>query len=83
MIWQDIVITIVYVALSAALLPQIIKGFKERKGHIVIYSSAPTAIGLYVVAATFLTLGLVLSSIISFITATMWLILMIQKLVYK
>lgn len=83
MIWQDIVISLANIVFALALIPQVIRGFKDKKGYLVLSSSIPTTIGLYVVSITFLSLNLIFSSIISFLVGTVWLTLLIQKLVYK
>jgi len=83
MIWQDLVITISVILFSYALLPQIYQGFKNKKGHINLQTSAITMLGMYAIAITYLTLNLVFSSVMCFITGTMWLILLTQKVIYK
>jgi len=83
MIWQDIVITIANIMFSYALIPQVIKGFKEKKGHIAIQTGLLTSIGLYASCVAFLTLNLFFSGIICSINGTLWLILLVQRLMYK
>ena len=83
MIWQDYIVTIIMIALSYALLPQIIQGFKQKRSEINIQTSIINVIGLYTLASIYITLGLFFSSSITFITATCWLILFIQKIIYK
>jgi len=83
MIWQDLVISIVNIVFSISLVPQVIHGFKEKKALITFATSIPTFLGLYVLAFTFFTLDLYYSSILSFLTATLWLVLFIQGLIYE
>lgn len=83
MIWQDIVITIATIIFSIALIPQVHYGFKHKIGTIKLATSGPTFAGLYVMSFTFWTLDLYLSTIINFTTATLWLLLFLQKLIYK
>jgi len=83
MVWQDIVIAIANVLFGYSLLYQVYKGFKERKGFLAIQTSTLTAIGLYALAIAFFTLNLYISTIISIFNGTMWLILLIQSLIYK
>ncbi len=80
--WQDIVITITTIVFSIALFPQIYRGFKEKKGHIAYATSVPTFIGLFVISFAYYTLGLFFSTIMTFITGTLWLILFIQRVKY-
>lgn len=83
MIWQDLVLTIVNIVFSISLIPQVIHGFKEKKGLITLPTSIPTFIGLYVIGGTYLTMNLFFSSVMAFATGTLWFILFIQRLIYK
>tara|TARA_Y100000310_G_scaffold334530_1_gene414537 strand:- start:756 stop:1013 length:258 start_codon:yes stop_codon:yes gene_type:complete len=83
MIWQDLVISIVNIVFSISLIPQIRHGYKLKKGLITLKTSIPTTLGLYIMAFTFFTLNLPYSAILSFIAGTLWLVLFIQKIVYK
>lgn len=81
--WQDYVITAASFIFSAALIPQVYKGYKEKKGTISYATSGPTFIGLYAICYAYFTLDLFLSMAISLITGTLWFALFIQRLVYK
>ena len=83
MIWQDIVITIAVILFSYALIPQIYQGFKTKKQAIIIQTSLITSSALYVLGITYITLKLYFSAIMTLIAATLWLILLIQKIIYK
>ncbi|MFC1691442.1 hypothetical protein ACFL0W_04650 [Nanoarchaeota archaeon] len=83
MIWQDIVIMIATIILSVSLVPQVYHCFKKKKGTITPYTSVPTLIGLYVIAFSFFTLKLYFSAVVTTITGTLWLVLFIQRIVYK
>lgn len=83
MVWQDIVISIVNIVFIIALIPQIYNGFKLKKGSVIIATSLPTFIGLYVVAIVFYTLELYYSSFVTVIGGILWTILFIQRLKYK
>jgi hypothetical protein len=82
MIWQDIVIAIVNVLLSYALVPQVWHGFKEKKGGVVLQTGVITTIGLYVMAVTFATLRLYSATVLTVVTGTLWLLLLVQTIVY-
>lgn len=82
MIWQDGVIMAANVVFSLSLLPQVVRGFQEKRGHITLATSIPTTIGLFLVAVSFFTLSLYFSAVTSFITGMMWLILLMQKIGY-
>jgi hypothetical protein len=83
MIWQDLVIMIVNIALGYALIPQIIDSFKTKKCEVTVQTSAVSSISLYVMAIAVLTLNLYLSAIITLLDAILWTILLFQKLTYK
>ena len=83
MVWQDIVISLASLILMLSLLPQIHYSFKNKKGTITIKTSLPTFIGLYTIAASYFTIELYYSFIVTFLTATFWLILFVQRLIYK
>ncbi|MBU1623116.1 MAG: hypothetical protein KKH52_01670 [Nanoarchaeota archaeon] len=83
MLWQDLVITIATFVFSISLLPQVLLGFKKKKGLITLATSGPTFLALYVVAVVYFTLSLYLSFVVGLITATLWLILFLQKLRYR
>jgi len=81
--WQDIVITIANLMLSYAVVPQVYHGFKTKKGHMTFQTTFLTTVGLYASCLAFFTLGLFFSGTITAFNATMWLILLIQKIIYK
>lgn len=83
MIWQDIVIALANVVFFFALSQQVYHGFKAKKTTITPYNSGSTFVGLYVMSLCFLTLGLIFSSILAFLIATLWLILFIQSFLYR
>ena len=66
-----------------SLVIQIYYGFKKKKGLITLPTSGPTAIGLYAISISFYTLSLYFSFVVSFLNATLWLVLFIQRIVYK
>ena len=83
MIWQDLIITIAVFLMSYALVPQVIKGFRTKKALISIQTAAITAIALYSVSFVYLTLNLYFSSVMNFLTGTLWTILLVQSCKYK
>ena len=82
MIWQDIVIAIANLLFTYSLFHQVIYGFKKKKGLLTLTTSGLTSLGLYALALSFFTLNLYFSSIIAVINATLWLILLIQRIIY-
>ncbi len=83
MVWQDVVIAMANVLFGYSLAYQVYHGFKEKKGFLTLQASAPTTIGLYAISFAFFTLNLYLSTLVSFFNGTMWLLLFIQRLIFK
>jgi len=81
--WQDFVIMIINIIFSLSLIPQVIEGFKKKKGLIEFWTSIPTTLGLFVMSYTFFTLNLIFSSWLTFLTGILWLLLLIQKITFK
>ncbi len=83
MVWQDIAISIASVLLAYALIPQVIKGFKEKRKIISFQTAILTVLGLLVITMSYYTLELTFSTIIIGITTSLWVILLIQTIIYK
>jgi hypothetical protein len=83
MIWQDVIIFIANILFGYSLIYQVYKGYRDKKGYLSKQASFFTALGLYALTIVYFTLSLFLSTIISFFNGTMWLILLIQRFVYK
>ncbi len=83
MVWQDIVITFANLVFVISLVPQIIYGYKNKKGYIKLETSVPTFLALYSMSIAFFTLNLFYSCIAVFMGGTCWLILAIQRFIYK
>ena len=82
MTWQDIIITTTMIAFSYALLPQIIKGFKQKKSLIALQTSLITSLGMFILTITYYTLNLTFSTIMALITTSLWTTLLIQNRIY-
>ena len=74
MLWQDYVLTIGSLVCSIALVPAVMA--KEKPP---LSTSVPTFFFLYLFSFIYSTLFLWLSAVTSALTATLWLILAIQK----
>lgn len=83
MVWQDILISIVNVFLIYSLSHQIYLGYKNKKGYLSLITTIITSIGLYAMSIAFFTLTLYFSALAVFTTATLWLTLFIQKIIYE
>jgi hypothetical protein len=83
MVWQDILITICSILFGYSLIPQIYHGFKHKKGSITLQTSTLTVIGLLALAFAFFTLGLYFSALGNLVMASLWGVLLFQKLKYQ
>ncbi len=82
MIWQDLVISAAGIIFGIALIPQVWEGFRDKKGPISPWTSAPTFLALYAMTIAYITLELYLSTAVLFCTGTLWLLLFVQRLLY-
>jgi len=82
MVWQDIAITIATIVFSCALIPQVYKGFKEKRGVIALQTALLTTLGLYTIAISFAALNLMFSALANTINGTLWAILLLQGVIW-
>ncbi len=73
--WQDWVLAIGQIFFFLALLPSVFSNDKPSK-----YSSAPTALVLFLFSYTFYTLDLAWGASTSFLVGVIWTVLFFQKL---
>jgi hypothetical protein len=78
--WQDIVIAIVSILFGFILIPQL-RDVWHGKTVLNLYTASLTTIGLYILAATFVTLGFWFSVIADLFSGTIWLLLFVFSLV--
>lgn len=83
MVWQDIVAGTCTLLFTYALVPQIIKGFREKKGVVEFQTGLITSLCLYVLGGTLATLGLWYTASMNLLSGTLWMILFIQRCIYK
>lgn len=76
MIWQDFAITLIIYMFVLVTIPQVIDVLK-KKTRLNLVTAGPTALGNYLLAYIFSTLGLWISVSSSLLIATLWLILFI------
>ena len=76
--WQDIVLTVGGIIFAVALVPSV---FSKNKPSL--WTSLSTALVLYVFVFVYFSLSLWFSAVTTFITASFWLTLYIQKLILK
>ena len=76
MIWQDIVIAAVSLLFGFVMLPQFMDVW-HGKTILNTYTSGLTAIGLFIMGATFITLNLWISVFSEFFSGVIWSLLFI------
>ena len=81
--WQDIVVAIANILFGYSLIYQVYRGFKEKKGFITIPTSLCTTIGMFSMTLVYLSFNLYISTIMGLFNATMWLLLFIQRIIYR
>jgi len=82
-VWQDVLIATANILLGYSIAYQVYLGFKRKKGFLALQTSALTTAGLYLLSFAFFTLGFYLSTLVSFFDGTLWLVLFVQRLIYK
>lgn len=83
MIWQDFVLGAAFIVIAYALVPQVIQNHKTKKRSINLKTAIMTTVCLYLICVLYLTLNLYFSFVVTFITASLWFILLIQSIKYK
>jgi hypothetical protein len=81
--WQDIGLSVVAILFNIALVPQILYGKKIKRKTIATSTATLTSIGAYFIAYIYFSLGLYISTGIQALGATLWLVLLIQSIVYR
>ena len=82
MVWQDVVIACANILFGYSLAYQVYHGFKQKNAALTLRAALLTSVGLYAIAVTFLSLGLYLSALVSFINGTLWWLLFLQSALY-
>lgn len=79
---QDYIMMAASVALTCALVPQVIKGAREKAAGVTLLTSGITGIALYVMCMCAVTLDLTFTASVWWLTGTLWLVLFGQRVVY-
>ncbi len=74
---------VVNIVLGYALIPQVIKGFKDKKEHIALQTGILTSGGLFAMSFAMWSLDLHLTSGMVFFNALLWATLLFQSLKYR
>ncbi len=80
--WQDIVVSIASIIFVYAMIPQIIYGFKTKKGLISVQFSLLNILAMTGLVVVYATFGLIFSTALNIIITLLWFILLIQRLKY-
>lgn len=75
-IWQDVVIAIVSVLFGFILLPQF-RDLLHGKVYINLYTAGLTTVGLFILAATFITMEFWISFVADIFSGSVWFLLFI------
>ena len=81
--WQDTAVFVGTFLLSYGLAFQVYRNFKQKKCEVEAQTSCISAMGVMAICVSVATLGLLYSAIINGIVALLWVVLFIQRLVYK
>ncbi len=74
--------TICSIAFGYALVPQVIYGFRKKMGTVTLQTSGVTCGGLYTISGVYVYEELWFAAVACALTATLWLILLLQRLYY-
>ena len=82
MIWEDFVFTTAGILFSYSLIPQTYYGWKNKVKTVAKQTGIITTLGLILVAVAGISLGLVWSPMVTFVSALLWLIITYQSFKY-
>ena len=82
MIWQDVVVGIVNVLFMYAMIPQLVYGFKTRKGLISVQFSLLNILAMLLLLLVYVSFGLYISVALTVVLIVMWIILFLQRISY-
>jgi hypothetical protein len=77
---QDFIMGGLSIFMSYALIPQVVKGFKEKKGPVTIQTSFINALAVVGYVVCGFTMGLRVVPFVWATCAVLWLILLLQRL---
>lgn len=80
MVWQDIVLSLAECALLVSIIPQIVLGFKKKKGYITYATSINSTLCLLAVGVSMFTLSLYVTSLVAFLNAFAWSLFIVQRM---
>jgi len=82
MIWQDVVIGVVNVLFMYAMIPQLVYGFKTKKGLISVQFSILNIVAMILLLIVYVSFGLYLSVVLTSALIVLWAVLFFQRVSY-
>ncbi len=82
MIWQDVIVSLASIIFAYAMIPQIIYGFKTKKGLISIQFALLNIIAMIGLIVVYANFNLTYSTVLNVIITILWAVLLIQRLAY-
>ena len=82
MIWQDVVVGAVNIVFMYAMIPQLLYGFKTRRGLISIQFSALNILAMIGLLLVYISFELYVSIVLTIILIFLWVILFLQRIFY-
>ncbi|MFH1325649.1 MAG: hypothetical protein ABIH49_02685 [archaeon] len=82
MIWQDVIVSLASVIFVYSMFPQIVYGFKTKKGLISIQFSLLNIIAMIGLIIVYVSFELFLSAAINMLITSLWGVLLIQRIKY-
>jgi uncharacterized protein with PQ loop repeat len=82
MVWQDILVAIANAVFIYAMIPQIIYGFKTKKGLISIQFSILNIFAMACLGFVYWSFDLPISIVLNITLILLWLILLTQRIKY-
>ena len=79
---RDTILTLCSLALGYALIPQVVYGYREKLGTVTVQTGVITAVCLYAIAAVYLSLSLWFAAAACGLSASLWVVLLGQRLYY-
>ena len=80
--WQDMVMAICSFGFALALLPQVLKGFRDRAGYLTLPTAGLTAAAVLAISVCRFSLALHYAGVVDGVVGGLWVILLLQRLRY-
>jgi hypothetical protein len=82
MIWQDVVVGFVNVLFMYAMIPQLVYGFKTKRGLISIQFSVLNILAMLGLLLVYVSFELYISIVLTVILIVLWMALFLQRVFY-